>query len=421
MGQVSILVGAQWGDEGKGKWIDILSKDAQVIARYQGGNNAGHTLYVDGEKIVLHQIPSGIFQGQTQLAITAGVVVNPPEFVKELAKVQNRVKLTPERLWLSARAHVITPWHMHIDGWREQNTTKPIGTTKKGIGPTYADKTNRIGLRLGEYIQPAMLNEWLEQMRRTMTGFAEWEVAHAEAWQEFAAAAATLKPFVCDAEQRLRDAIDAKQKIILEGAQGALLDINHGTYPYVTSSSTSAGGAIAGIGFAPRQVEKIYGVAKAYVTRVGEGPMPTELKDATGQHIATKGREFGATTGRPRRCGWLDAVALRYAVQVNGIDALILNKLDILTGLDEIKIATAYEHPRLGRIHDYPWDTTVLAACSPVYVSCPGWKQELPMGQPDAKLPGEVLNYIDAIEEFVRCPITMIGTGVNREDAVFLT
>ncbi len=417
MTQVTILVGAQWGDEGKGKWIDILAANTDVVARYQGGNNAGHTLYVDGEKVVLHQIPSGIFHNRF-CALTSGVVVNPPELVKEMDKVAARVTFTPEMLWISARASVITPWHIHIDGQREASASNPIGTTKKGIGPTYADKINRTGLRVGEFIDEKRLTEWMNGMRED-PAFAAHVKEHTVLWQEFKAAAARLRPFVCDAELRIRQALRSGKKALMEGAQGALLDINHGTYPYVTSSNTAAGGAFTGVGFAPHQVKDIVGVAKAYVTRVGGGPMPTELKDDIGALIAKRGNEFGATTGRPRRCGWLDGVALKYAVEMNGFNAVILNKIDILTGLKEIKMAVAYHHPTLGRLTDFPWDTQVLAACTPEYVSFPGWEEDMPTSGRVADLPPAALHYIRAVEEYIGCPVTMVGTGVGRQDALF--
>ncbi len=419
MGNVTILVGAQWGDEGKGKWIDILADRVAVVARYQGGNNAGHTLYVNGQKVVLHQIPSGIFQPDKISALASGVVVNPSQLVMEMDKVKPYVTLTPDRLWLSARAHVISPWHIHVDGKKESESSQPIGTTKRGIGPTYAEKANRTGLRLGDYAVASRRKAWFELMRESAPGFAQHFESHAEAWQEFEAAADKLAPFIGDAELHVRKAIQAGQGVLLEGAQGVLLDINHGTYPYVTSSETAAGGAFASLGFAPRHIDKIYGVAKAYVTRVGEGPFPTELKDEVGQWIATKGKEFGATTGRPRRCGWLDAVAMRYSAAISGYDGVILNKMDILTGLPEVKVCVAYEHPTLGRIEDFPWDYEVLAQCRPIYQSFPGWTEELPHGGKISDMPANARAYVAGVEELIGVPVSMVGTGVNRQDALF--
>lgn len=419
MGNVTVLVGAQWGDEGKGKWIDILAQEAEYVARYQGGNNAGHTLYVEGQKVVLHQIPSGIFQTGKISVLTSGVVVNPAELVQEIRKVKPFVELSPQRLWLSARAHVISPWHIFLDSKREQESDQPIGTTKRGIGPTYAEKANRTGLRIGEYIDDQRRMAWLDSMKRAFPGFESSLAQQADAWQAFHESAELLRPFVCDAELMLRQAIKEGRKVLLEGAQGALLDINHGTYPYVTSSETASGGAFASIGFAPRYIDKIYGVAKAYTTRVGKGPFPTELKDEVGQKLAEKGREFGATTGRARRCGWLDAVALRYSLDVNGFDGIILNKMDILSGFDEIKLAVAYRHPKLGELSHFPWSIEILEECEPIYKTLPGWKEEIPNSGFIHELPDAARHYIKEIEEAIKAPVTMVGTGVNRSDALF--
>lgn len=417
--QVTILVGAQWGDEGKGKWIDILAEEADLVVRYQGGNNAGHTLYIDGEKIVLHQIPSGVFhQGQTS-ALAAGVVINPVQLVSEIEKLKSRITLTPERLWLSGRAHVITPWHIFRDVQRESQTTGRIGTTKRGIGPTYADKAARVGLRLGHYVDTAQRRAWILQMQSQSPEFSAHYAASQPQWEEFEACAERLTAFVCDAEAHIRKAMQQSKRILLEGAQGTLLDLDHGTYPYVTSSGTGAGGACQSIGFAPRFVSQVIGVAKGYVTRVGDGPFPTEFNDAVAAHIAKAGHEFGATTGRPRRIGWLDAVALRYVADVNGIDTLVLNKLDILTGLDEIKIATAYEHPRLGRLDTMPFDTDVLAACQPIYASLPGWKDPIPSTGKISDMPKAARDYVKAVEQYAGVRISMVGTGPKRHEALY--
>jgi adenylosuccinate synthase len=418
MGNITIVVGAQWGDEGKGKWIDILSKGADLVARYQGGNNAGHTLYVDGKKIVLHQIPSGIFQEGITCAITAGVVVNPVEFVKELDEVGKFTPVTPERLWVSARAHVITPWNIHVDAKRETSTDKPIGTTKRGIGPTYCEKAARVGLRLGHYIDYRVRKEWITRMCSANKDFDTFYKDNLWMWEQFSEAASKLGDFVCDAETKVRKEIEKGKKLLMEGAQGALLDLDHGTYPFVTSSSTSAGGAIASLGLPPKQVDNIFGIAKAYVTRVGEGPMPTELKDEIGKQMAQKGNEFGATTGRPRRCGWLDAVALKYSVKLNGFDGIVLNKFDIMSGLKEVKLAVAYEHPKLGRVEDFPWDDRVLSACKPVWQSFEGWDAIPKHGKID-ELPEAAKIYIAGVEKAIECPVTMVGTGVNRMDALY--
>jgi adenylosuccinate synthase len=423
---ITIVVGAQWGDEGKGKWIDRIAAGAGIVVRYQGGNNAGHTLYVKGQKVVLHQIPSGIFhdgaQGGQKCVLSAGVVVNPGELVREIDKVLPIASVTPDNLWLSARAHVITPWHIATDGRREEarkaSAGKAIGTTKRGIGPTYSDKTARSGIRMGDFVNKTSREAWMQSMRETSAGFAEYcETAKSE-WNAFAAAADLLAPFVCDADARVRAAVAAGESILMEGAQGTLLDLDHGTFPFVTSSSTIAAGACASLGLPPRTVTGIYGIAKAYVTRVGEGPFPTELFDQTGEILRERGQEFGATTGRPRRCGWFDAVAMRYAKQVNGFDGLILNKFDILTGMAELKIAVAYEHPQLGRLEDFPWSASILAACKPVYQSFRGWSTELPKSGGIDLLPAEARDYVAAIEKLCGVKVVSAGTGPGRDEAL---
>ncbi|MCX6110153.1 MAG: adenylosuccinate synthase [Proteobacteria bacterium] len=418
--QVTVLVGAQWGDEGKGKWIDVLAADGDLVVRYQGGNNAGHTLYVSGKKVVLHQLPSGIFHSRQTSALAAGVVINPAQLVAEISKVRDQdVHLTPERLWLSGRAHVITPWHIHVDEQRESRSKSAIGTTKRGIGPTYGDKAARSGLRVGDYVDKAARGRWIQRMKEVEPSFGPLLTTSADAWAAFEAAADALKPFVCDAESRIRAAARAGKKVLLEGAQGALLDLDHGTYPFVTSSSTGAGGACQSIGLPPRQIDRVIGIAKGYVTRVGAGPFPTELHDEVGALIAKKGQEFGATTGRPRRVGWLDGVALRYVVQVNGLDAVVLNKMDILTGLPEVKMCVAYHHPVLGELTELPWSSDVLAACEPVYQTFPGWSTEIPKSGSMAQLPPEAKAFVAAAEAFCGAQITMVGTGPGRDDALY--
>ena len=425
-GGITIVVGAQWGDEGKGKWIDWIAGGADVVARYQGGNNAGHTLYVKGQKVVLHQIPSGIFHEGRKCVLGAGVVINPGELVREMEKVAAFAKVTPDNLWLSARAHVITPWHVFMDGRREAvreaSSGSAIGTTKRGIGPTYSEKTARSGLRLGEFVNPVARQLWVASMASTVEGFAAHLASdfnsHASEWQAFAKVAERLAPFVCDAEARVRQCAAGGKKILMEGAQGTLLDLDHGTFPFVTSSSTIAAGACASLGLPPRDVTGIYGIAKAYVTRVGAGPFPTELLDEMGNALRERGQEFGATTGRPRRCGWFDAVAMRYAQDVNGFDGVILNKFDILSGMDELKIAVAYEHLELGRIEQFPWNAEVLAACKPVYRTFKGWHGELPKKGGIEALPKEARDYIKAIEELSGIKVVGAGTGPGRDEAL---
>ncbi len=434
MENVTIVVGSQWGDEGKGKWIDILCEGADITARFQGGTNAGHTLFVDGKKCVLHQIPSGIFHKNILCAITSGVVVDPVRLTEEIQHVQKMgvelsaehlpwvnslVPSNPKRLWLSARSHVISPWHIHLDGFHESTTSIPIGTTKRGIGPAYADKASRIGMTLGTFVDDEQRKEWLTHQRRSNKYFDCLWHDQQDLWAAFESAASDIKPYVLDADQYLRKLIKSGRRLLLEGAQGTLLDINHGTYPYVTSSSTVSGGACSSLGFSPKSIGKIYGVAKAYVTRVGEGPFPTELKDEAGKKLREIGQEFGATTGRPRRCGWLDAVALRYSAEVNGLDGIILNKMDVLNGFSEIKIAVAYQHPLLGRIDDFPWDSKTLANCEPIYQTLPGWTEALPSSGKCSDLPPNAKKFLEVIESLTNTKISMVGTGVNRTDALF--
>lgn len=414
--QVSIVVGAQWGDEGKGKWVDVLAEKSNIVVRYQGGNNAGHTIWIAGQKYVLHQIPSGVFQKGLISAMAAGVVIHPVGLVGEIDKMKGTVAITPENLWISARAHIITPWHVHLDGARESKSTNPIGTTKRGIGPTYSEKAARTGIRMGNYVKDETRRAWIREMSDNDEDFRAHLETNRGVWDEFEASAAKIAPFVCDVETRLRKAVTSGKNMLLEGAQGTLLDLDHGTYPYVTSSSTAAAGACASLGLSPKVITDVYGIAKAYVTRVGSGPFPTELHDEIGATIAKKGSEFGATTGRPRRCGWFDAVAFRYSAAVNGFDGIIINKMDILTGLKELKICVKYKHPTIGEIEDFPWDAEVLAKCEPVYVTLPGWTQETPKSGRIKDLPEAAQQYLAAIEKYTQTKIMWVGTGPGREE-----
>ena len=416
MSQVTVVVGAQWGDEGKGKWVDVLAEKADIVARYQGGNNAGHTLWIRGTKYVLHQIPSGVFQKGLVSAMAAGVVIHPIGLVQEIEKMRGVVEINPQNLWISARAHVITPWHIHQDGSRESKTSTPIGTTKRGIGPTYSEKASRTGLRMGHYVKDEARKAWIRDMIEHEPEFKAHVEANPAVWDEFHAAAATIAPFVCDAETNLRKSLKSGKRLLLEGAQGTLLDLDHGTYPFVTSSSTAAAGACASIGLSPKAITNVYGIAKAYVTRVGSGPFPTELHDAVGADIAKRGHEFGATTGRPRRCGWFDAVAFRYSAAVNGFDGVIVNKMDILSGIHELKICVKYRHPQLGDIEDFPWDAEILAKCEPVYVTLPGWTESLPKSGRVSNLPENARQYLAAIERYTGTRILWVGTGPGREE-----
>jgi adenylosuccinate synthase len=419
---VQILVGAQWGDEGKGKWIDYLTENVDLVVRYQGGNNAGHTLYVDNKKIVLHLLPSGVLHQGRKGALAAGVVVNPSKLLEEFADVKSKfpeVNITPDNLWLSGRCHVITPWHIEVDTNRESATKTPLGTTKRGIGPTYADRAHRTGLRLGHYVDGARRAQWIATQVESIPEFAAFYKANPKLWQEFDAAANKLAGFVCDAEHRIREAAKNGTKVLIEGAQGALLDLDHGTYPFVTSSSTTAGGACQSIGLPPQMVGDTIGIAKAYLTRVGTGPFPTELHDQTGKTLQEKGHEFGATTGRPRRCGWLDAVALRYAVDINGLDGMVLNKFDILSEFPEVKLCVAYKHPKLGELKQVPWDSEVMEECEPVYKTFKGWQGNLSICKKYEDLPTEARDFITAVESEIGCPVRYVGVGPARSEAIY--
>ncbi|MCB9229316.1 MAG: adenylosuccinate synthase [Deltaproteobacteria bacterium] len=416
MSQITILIGAQWGDEGKGKWIDYLGQDHDIIARFQGGNNAGHTLYVDGEKVVLHQIPSGIFHPGKIAALLSGVVINPAELCKEIQMIAEKVQLNPENFLISEKSHVITPYHIRADQLSESSLNRPIGTTKRGIGPAYTDRSQRSGLLMSEFCNPESRKQWIQARRTESPLFRQsWEEDQ-NLWKEFESSATMLAPFICPVEARIRRQLSEGTRLLLEGAQGTLLDLSHGTYPYVTSSHTIASGATTSLGIDPRRVQRIIGIAKAYVTRVGEGPFPTELHDEDGRLLSRQGNEFGATTNRPRRCGWLDTVAMRYAAEVNGFDEIFMNKLDILSAFDKISIATHYHHPQLGDINTFPEDSRILSGCVPVFRSLPGWKQELKTEGTFADLPQEAQNFIREAEQLCQVPITMAGVGSGRND-----
>ena len=418
MSEVDILVGAQWGDEGKGKWVDILSEKKDMIARFQGGNNAGHTLYIDGKKVVLHQLPSGIFRANKKSALLSGVVINPIQLAEEIESVGTLTDTNPNNLWISDKAHLVTPFNIFQDEQNEQASSSPIGTTKRGIGPAYRDKIDRSGLRMHTYVDEKNREEWFSFQCSSSKAFKAHYENNKEIWQKFSEAAHKIKPYVMPAEEKIRRLLKENKSLLLEGAQGTLLDISHGTYPYVTSSSTISSGALTSLGISPRKITNILGVAKAYVTRVGEGPLPTELHDEVGKQLAEKGHEFGATTNRPRRCGWFDAVAMKYACEVNGLDSILLNKIDILDGFSEIKIATAYKHKTYGNLKDFPSDYRVLAECEPVYETHPGWNNNIPTTGGFFDMPNEAQNYCKRIAELCETKISFIGTGPMRNNFI---
>ena len=417
-----VVVGSQWGDEGKGKIIDFLAEKADMVVRYQGGNNAGHTVVVKGEEFRLHLIPSGILYPGVQCVIGNGVAADPAVLVGEIEGLKAR-GVVVERLAISDRAAVIMPYHRRIDELEEERRGDyRIGTTKRGIGPAYMDKIARTGIRMADLLDPGVFSQKLERVmaekNRLLTVYYQAEPFDYEAVrEEYLGYAEKLRPFIADTSRMVYDALREGKKVLFEGAQGTLLDIDHGTYPYVTSSHPVAGGAPIGAGIGPSLIDSVLGVVKAYTTRVGEGPFPTELNDALGEKIRQRGWEYGTTTGRPRRCGWLDAVVLRYAARINGLHAMAVTKLDVLDGLEEIKICTAYRW-RGREIVDLPSTLEMLAECEPVYESWPGWQESLGAVRKWEDLPPAARRYLERVEELTGVPIALVAVGREREQTI---
>ncbi len=417
-----IVVGAQWGDEGKGKVVDILSERFEVVARYQGGNNAGHTVVVGEEKVVLHLVPSGILRKGKICVLGNGVVIDLRELIHEMDQLERLHVRFEDHFFISRRAHLVLPYHKVLDVAHEQRAAKKIGTTGRGIGPAYVDKMARVGIRIGDLHEPGLFKERLQQnLLEKRSQFPDNEVLAAlkadEIYAEHLKHYERIQHFLVDSAQILDRLIREGKRILFEGAQGTLLDVDLGTYPFVTSSSATAGGACTGTGVSPKRIDGILGICKAYTTRVGEGPFPTELRDATGEHIRTRGQEFGATTGRPRRTGWFDAVGVRYAARVNGLDALALMKLDVLDELDPIQVCTGYRY-RGELLTEFPNETDVLAECQPVYEALPGWRQNTVGTLEEAKLPPTCRDYIRHLETLVGVPITLVSTGPRRDQTI---
>jgi adenylosuccinate synthase len=421
-----VVLGTQWGDEGKGKIVDLLTDKASYVVRYQGGHNAGHTLVIDGEKTVLHLIPSGILRANVKCVIGNGVVLSPEAFLKEMTMLEQRGVPVKERLLVSEACPLILPFHVALDVAREAaRGDKKIGTTGRGIGPAYEDKVARRGLRIGDLFNPELFAEKLKVLMElhnfTLTQYYKLDPIDYQTTLDNALSMAdTLKSMVVDVTDLLDKARKAGQEIMFEGAQGTLLDIDHGTYPYVTSSNTTAGGVATGAGFGPRYIDYVLGIVKAYTTRVGSGPFPTELDCEIGEHLGVKGHEFGATTGRKRRCGWFDAVAVRRAVQLNSISGFCLTKLDVMDGLTEVKICVGYRQPD-GSVTDVP----PLAAegyelVTPVYETMPGWSETTFGVQSLDGLPQNALNYIKRLEEVTGVPIDIVSTGPDRVQTIVL-
>lgn len=420
---VRVIVGAQWGDEGKGKIVDLLAEECDIVARYQGGANAGHTLVVDGRKYVLHLIPSGILHDGVICVIGNGVVIDPVALIEEIALLESFGISIEGRLKISHKAHLIMPYHKLLDKLQEGDQN--IGTTGRGIGPAYVDKYNRSGIRIVDLLDRVTLEEL---MRRNIEQKNQWlrkvydapELDLEKTVAEYIEFDQKIDPYITDTAEYLNDAWRSGKRLLLEGAQGALLDVDHGTYPFVTSSSPTSGGACTGLGIPPTAITGVIGVAKAYLTRVGTGPFPTELLDATGERLRTEGSEFGATTGRPRRCGWLDLFALRYSAMINGITDLVLTKLDVLDGFEELKLCVGYEID--GRaIRHFPSDCRVLERVTPVYESYPGWNVSLANCRTYADLPKETRNYIEAIGAYVGAHVSHIGLGPERSQVIVIS
>jgi adenylosuccinate synthase len=421
-----VVVGAQWGDEGKGKIVDLLTQYADVVVRFQGGNNAGHTLVVGGEKTVLHLIPSGILHPGKACVIGNGVVVDPEVLIVEIDRLKQKGFLADDgQLAISLDAHVIMPWHKAIDLAREKAMGEgKIGTTGRGIGPTYEDKVARRGLRVRDLLDEERLRRKVQER----VASAREELARLGAASDLDAAALAQRAadqgrriarYAADVSLWLHRAIKAGKSLLFEGAQGTLLDVDHGTYPFVTSSNTVAGNAVIGCGLGPRAVDYVLGISKAYSTRVGGGPYPTELHDATGERLRKIGNEFGATTGRPRRTGWLDAVALRYAARVNGLDGLALTKLDVLTGFDTVRIAVAY---RLDgkMLEELPGDPEVLERCEPVYEDLPGWSEKVEGLRTWDDLPKAARAYIQRVQDLAGVKVVGLSVGADRGETILV-
>jgi adenylosuccinate synthase len=425
MGKNVVVIGSQWGDEGKGKIVDLLTDRCGVVVRFQGGHNAGHTLVIDGEKTVLHLIPSGILRDGVHCLIGNGVVLSPEALIKEMTGLEARGVPVRERLRISLACPLILPYHVRLDVAREKaKGASKIGTTGRGIGPAYEDKVARRALRVMDLFFrerfAAKLGEALDYHNFVLQKyFGEEPVDFQKLLDESMAHAEILKPLACDVTEVLMHATVRGDSILFEGAQGAMLDVDHGTYPYVTSSNTTAGGASTGTGVGPRELDYVLGILKAYATRVGSGPFPTELTDDVGKHLATKGNEFGSTTGRPRRCGWFDAVAARRSIFNNSLSGLCITKLDVLDGLETIRLCVGYQSE--GKMIDQPpLGAEAFGECQPVYEEMPGWTESTVGVRREQDLPQNARNYLARIAEITQTPIAIISTGPDRVDTIIL-
>lgn len=420
----TVLIGAQWGDEGKGKIIDFLTEEADWVVRYQGGNNAGHTVEIGSERYVLHLVPSGILHPGKKCVIGNGVVVDPVAVVRELADLRQRGIDPRGRLFISDRAHAVFPYHRLVDEYREQTRSRgdKIGTTKRGIGPSYGDKAARVGLRMGDLLDeqfPQLLAARIREQNLILSALGAPSLDERAVVAEYSAAARELAPFIADTLTLVNQGIRRGESVLFEGAQGTMLDIDFGTYPFVTSSNATAGGACTGCGVPPHRIDRVIGVIKAYTTRVGEGPFPTELLDETGRMLRETGHEFGATTGRPRRCGWFDAVVARYSVMINGIDLWAVTKMDVLDPVETIRICVAYEHNGR-RLDTVPANIRILEKCTPVYEDIPGWKSSTKDIGRFEDLPAPAQAYVRRLEVLTGVPVGYLSVGPGRHSTMKL-
>ncbi len=415
-----VIIGAQWGDEGKGKIVDFLTEKCDYVVRFQGGCNAGHTVVVGDKKYILHLIPSGILHKEKKCIIGNGVVVDPGALLKEIDTLKEKDIEIDGNLFISKHCHLIMPYHIAIEEQTEKK--KKIGTTKKGIGPCYTDKIARNGVRMVDLLYPEVLSDKI-RANLDIINFLLKNLYNAEELKEgeilslYLDYAEKLKKYIADTDILINQAIDSGKSILFEGAQGTLLDIDHGTYPYVTSSNTIAGGACTGAGVSPRKIDKILGIVKAYTTRVGEGPFPTEIKDDLGERIRKNGGEYGATTGRPRRCGWLDLIGLKHAIRVNGFTGIAITKLDILDGIDKLKVCVGYKYKN-AILEDFPKELEILQNCTPLYEELPGWNESTSGIRDYEKLPTNAKKYLQFIEDKLNVKIQIISTGQKRDEII---
>ncbi len=434
-----VVVGAQWGDEGKGKIVDLLTESASVVARFQGGHNAGHTVVINNRKFVLHLIPSGILHKGKKCIIGNGVVIDPGALIEEIRGLKRKKIPVGKNLFISDNAHVIMPYHVALDNKSEQSAkkSKKIGTTGRGIGPAYMDKMSRSGIRMADLLDSRIFREKLKANLAYVNYILEKRykakrISLEKVYDEYMKHAAFLAPFITDTVALVNGYIEKGKNVLFEGAQGTLLDIDHGTYPFVTSSSSSAGGVCTGLGVAPTRIDGVLGVVKAYTTRVGGGPFVTELKDKLGKHLRLKGGEYGATTGRPRRCGWLDAVGLKHAIRINGMTGIALTKLDVLDDLEKIKVCLSYKYDdpykscscskkgKSCRFKEIPHNNRILEGCRPVYKTLEGWGRSTRGAKKMRDLPKQARAYIDYIEDLLNVKVSLISTGEKRSEVISL-